>query len=267
VPPLEAWEKVLISDAEFLTSVHGQQGCITCHGGTGGTADKAVAHEGVVSEPDSAATCGTCHGEIVTADAGSLHSNLAGYTTALAARGSGETMPALDEMMGNHCENCHTSCGQCHVSRPTSTGGGLSAGHEFKKVPPMNQTCTGCHGSRIENEYKGKNEGIKADLHWNPGSMPCFTCHTQDQMHGLVDGGETRYAGAANPACTDCHDVAEGGDVALHTARHLEAMSCQVCHSTTYKSCYSCHVEQVDGQAIFKIEPSVMGQPIRNEAQ
>ncbi len=23
----------------------------------------------------------------------------------------------------------------------------------------MNLTCTGCHGSRIENEYKGKNEG------------------------------------------------------------------------------------------------------------
>ena len=127
--------------------------------------------------PDSVEKCAACHTETVAADENSLHSNLAGYMTVLAARSTPDKMPQLEEMMANHCDNCHTSCGQCHVSRPANAGGGLSAGHEFKQVPPMNLTCTGCHGSRIENEYKGKNEGVKADVHWIKGGMPCFDCH------------------------------------------------------------------------------------------
>jgi thiosulfate/3-mercaptopyruvate sulfurtransferase len=170
-------------------------------------------------------------------------------------------MPQLEEMMANHCDKCHTSCGQCHVSIPTNLGGGLLAGHEFKKVPPMNLTCTGCHGSRINDEYKGKNEGVKADTHWIKGGMPCFDCHTADEMHGVLGEAEHRYDGPPTPSCqdADCHpDVGSGDGVPNHTAFHFEAMSCQVCHSTTYKNCYSCHVAQEEGVAYFKIEPSVM---------
>jgi hypothetical protein len=164
-------------------------------------------------------------------------------------------------MMGNHCTTCHTSCGQCHVSRPTNLGGGLSAGHEFKQIPPMNLTCTGCHGSRIENEYKGKNEGVKADVHWVKAGLPCFACHSSDEMHGKLGEVESRYAGSPTPSCqeADCHPtVAPGDGIAYHTEGHFESVSCQVCHSTTYKNCYSCHVAQEDGVPFFKIEPSVM---------
>ncbi len=152
--------------------------CITCHGGVSG-AKGMEAHEGVVREPDSVAKCAACHSEMVLADQSSLHTNLTGYLTVLTARSAPDKMPQLEEMMGNHCTTCHTSCGQCHVSRPTNLGGGLSAGHEFKQIPPMNLTCTGCHGSRIENEYKGKNEGVRADVHWIKGGMPCSDCHTK----------------------------------------------------------------------------------------
>ena len=261
MPPLEAWEKVYISDETFLDSIHGLQGCITCHGGVSG-AQGMEAHEGVIVEPDSVKACGPCHTDIVTADQNSLHSNLAGYLAVLTARSSEDKMPQIEEMMGNHCTTCHTSCGQCHVSRPTNLGGGLSAGHEFKQIPPMNLTCTGCHGSRIENEYKGKNEGVKADTHWIKAGMPCFDCHTSDEMHGELGEAEHRYDGPPTPGCQDegCHDaVAPGDEIAYHTEFHFEAMSCQVCHSTTYKSCYSCHVAQQDGVPFYQIEPSVMG--------
>ncbi len=261
MPPLEAWEKAFVSDDTFVTTIHGTMGCITCHGGVSG-ARGMEAHDGVVREPDSVATCAACHTEIVEADEQSLHSNLTGYVTALAARSSPERIPQLEEMMQNHCENCHTSCGQCHVSRPTSAGGGLSAGHEFKRIPPMNLTCTGCHGSQIENEYKGKNERVRADVHWIRGGLPCFDCHTSDDMHGVQDEAENRYDGPPTPSCQDegCHDrVGPGDGIAYHTAFHFEAVSCQVCHSTTYKNCYGCHVAQKDGIPYFQIEPSVMG--------
>ena len=241
--------------------MHGRYGCITCHGGTGGSDDKETAHEGIVREPDSEEACGDCHSDQVATDGQSLHTNLNGYTTALAARSEPGLMEQIDTMRENHCDSCHTTCGQCHVSRPTNLGGGLVAGHTFKEVPPMNLTCTGCHGSRIENEYKGKNEGIKADVHWVKGGMPCFTCHTADEMHGAMGEFDHRYDGPPTPGCqdTDCHpDVAPGDGIQQHTEGHFEDMSCQVCHSAAYKQCYGCHVAQEDGVPFYQIEPSVM---------
>jgi len=258
---LEAWEKVLLNEQSFFETLHGRYGCITCHGGTGDVEDKEAAHKGIVREPASAEACGDCHADQVATDQQSLHSNLKGYWNVIATRSEPDNMAQLEVMMENHCEECHTTCGQCHVSRPTNLGGGLVAGHTFKKIPPMNLTCTGCHGSRIENEYKGKNEGVKADVHWIKGGMPCFTCHSADEMHGALGEFEHRYDGPPTPGCQDpsCHPEVTADDaVQQHSAKHLEELSCQVCHSTTYKNCYSCHVAQEDGVAYYRTEPSEM---------
>ncbi|MFC2046496.1 hypothetical protein ACFLTC_03130 [Chloroflexota bacterium] len=258
---MEAWQKVYLGQESFFETIHGRYGCITCHGGTGGANDVETAHEGLIREPTSAEACGDCHADQIAADPYSLHSNLEGYTAVLAARGAPETMAQLEEMRGNHCDNCHTTCGQCHVSRPTNLGGGLVDGHVFKEIPPMNLTCTGCHGSRIENEYKGKNDGVKADVHWIKGGMPCFTCHSAGELHGAMGPFDHRYDGPPTPGCrdSDCHPAAAPGDgIAQHTESHFEALSCQGCHSTTYKNCYSCHVGMEDGTAYFKTEPSEM---------
>jgi thiosulfate/3-mercaptopyruvate sulfurtransferase len=258
---LEAWEKVVLNEASFFETVHGRYGCITCHGGVAASEGKEAAHEGLVRDPASAEVCGDCHPDQVAAEADSLHYNLDGYSAVLAARSTPDKATQLEVMRDNHCDTCHTTCGQCHVSRPTNLGGGLVEGHLFKGLPPMNLTCTGCHGSRIENEYKGKNEGIKADVHWIQGGMPCFDCHTADEMHGAQGESASRYDGPPTPSCqdADCHpSVAPGDGIQQHTELHFEAMSCQVCHSTTYKNCYSCHVGLEDGTAYFKTEPSEM---------
>jgi hypothetical protein len=265
LPPVEAWEKVFINQETFFASVHGRYGCITCHGGVGGTDDKEAAHENVVRDPPSAEACGNCHPDQVATDPQSLHTNLAGYTTVLSARSAPEKMTQLEVMMGNHCTTCHASCGQCHVSRPTNLGGGLVAGHQFRRIPPMNLTCTGCHGSRIDDEYKGKNEGVRADVHWIKGGMPCFTCHTADEMHGALGEFNHRYDGGPTPSCSEtglgveCHaDMALAPEIEQHDETHLAALSCQACHSTTYKQCYGCHVGLQDGVAYYKSEPSQM---------
>ena len=258
---MEAWQKVFLNEASFFETVHGRYGCITCHGGADAIDDKEAAHEGLVREPVSAEACGDCHVDQVITDANSLHSNLTGYTTVLAARSAPEKMAQLGVMMENHCDKCHTTCGQCHVSRPTNLGGGLVAGHEFKKIPPMNLTCTGCHGSRIENEYKGKNEGVKADVHWVKGGLPCFACHSADEMHGALGEFDHRYDGPPTPSCQEanCHPgVAAGDGIQQHSELHFEALSCQVCHSTTYKNCYSCHVALEDDTPYFRTDESQM---------
>lgn len=276
---MEAWKKVLIDGKEngFLADYHARFGCIACHGGVGGVTDMEAAHEGVVRSRPIKETCELCHLDISKAQSTNLHYNLAGYITLLRARGSEATMPQLMVAFENHCNSCHVPCGQCHVSRPASTGSGLLKEHNFQKTPPMNNTCTGCHGSRVNDEYKGKNKTadgkkVKADVHFNPGMMTCQNCHTGESMHGMTGVYNHRYDGPQEPACTQpgCHEEVKPGDgIAQHTGYHLSNLSCQVCHAVQYKHCYNCHVQKSDdGVPYFQIEPSVIAFKIgRNPIQ
>ena len=134
MPPLEAWEKVMVTDnaltdltgtGDFFT-VHAKLSCVDCHGGSN-VDDFESAHEGVMRDPSEGAdsSCADCHFEHAQVQSESLHYTLAGYNTVLEARWDPTKTDVIDEMMENHCDSCHTSCGQCHVSQPTSVGGGL----------------------------------------------------------------------------------------------------------------------------------------------
>lgn len=269
MPPVEAWQKVFVDATKFVESdPHAKvANCIQCHGGQGDTEDMAAAHTGVITDPTSTQEqaekiCGACHSDIVKAQLTSLHFDSHGYDTIIGARlgDAPESHAAWEEARVNHCSSCHTTCGQCHVSQPTSVGGGLISGHQFKSVQAFTRTCTGCHGSRINAEYTGQNEGVPADVHWTKGGMACFKCHTGDALHGVTGEKAERYDGAPMPACLDCHpDSAPGkSEIAQHNV-HGEKLACQVCHSVDNKNCYSCHVQKnEEDKPFFKIEPSVM---------
>lgn len=267
MPPLEAWKKVFVEES-FLTSHHARFGCIACHGGTDGTDDMEVAHDDLVPDPHptNSETCQLCHADLSEAHVDSLHWDLEGNKTVLAARSSGENWDQLMEGYELHCTECHASCGQCHISRPAANDAGLLDGHIPSEQPPMNNTCTGCHGSRVNDEYKGRNdreEGGRypADVHYNPGGFSCFACHDGEELHGTEGDYNHRYDGPANPSCTQegCHTVSADDDIRLHDETHLARLSCQACHSVAYKNCYSCHVQETeDGRPFYKVEPSQM---------
>lgn len=260
MPPLEAWEKVLIDPEALAADPHGEIPCTECHGGTN-VGNMNEAHDGLVADPSEGAgsICGTCHEDIQVAHENSLHATLAGYDTALYSRSIPEDHPILEEMEANHCNSCHASCGQCHVSQPTSVGGGLLEGHTFVEQPPMTRTCTGCHGSRIKDEYTGRNEGFQADVHFRQGRMNCVNCHDGDEMHGEGIESDHRYDGERIPQCETCHAAEVTSESNLHHTIHNDMVSCQVCHSVSYKNCSSCHVQQNEnGVAFYTIDPSWM---------
>jgi len=269
---VEAWQKVFVDVKKYIEDdPHAKVAtCIQCHGGVGETDDMAAAHEGVVTDPTSTKErttqiCGTCHAAITTAQVSSLHFDSHGYDTIMGQRLNPAMTDAWEEAKANHCSTCHTTCGQCHVNQPTSVGGGLISGHQFKSVQAFTRTCTGCHGSRINNEYTGRNEGVPADVHWTKAGMACFKCHTGDSLHGMDTNGAPdekieRYDGEPEPACLDCHpDAAAGkGEIMQHNL-HGDKLACQVCHSVENKSCYGCHVQTNDaGTPFYKIEPAEM---------
>ena len=263
--PLEPWEKVLVS-AEYAETVHGEIACMECHGGVD-TADKDEAHTALVARPsdDGASACAECHDDQVALAATSLHVTQAGYWTVLEARGADQAHPEMQEMFGNHCSSCHTTCGDCHVSQPASVGGGLLDGHMFTDNPPMTRTCTACHGSRVGNEYLGRNEGFLADLHFRQERMTCIDCHTGDELHGGQINEETgepaghRYETADDARCETCHiTYATSQDDVRQHKLHDTTVSCQVCHSVSYINCNSCHVQvsETSGNPYFEVEDS-----------
>jgi thiosulfate/3-mercaptopyruvate sulfurtransferase len=279
---LEPWEKVLVSAADFPATVHGAVACVDCHGGTLSD-DKEAAHTGLVGDPsaDPQQGCGQCHPDVAAVTPGSLHSTQQGYWTVINARagevdsesGLAQDHPAYQQMFNNHCARCHTTCGDCHVSQPDSVGGGLLSGHVFERTPPMTRTCTACHGSRVGNEYLGKNEGYPGDVHFREGRMNCADCHTSHELHGqtgdcaachpageaaaALPPPEHRYDGVQFPRCETCHAaVTAGQDGIEQHAVHGGDLSCQVCHAITYTSCDGCHVAISDksGRPYFETE-------------
>ena len=236
-------------------SVPGESGCVACH-----------------DEPEFALnSCNSCHATEVAATTNSLHSNLWGEIAAIKAR-CGCTYEGSDWQDGfqGKCAGCHTTCGQCHISRPNSVGGGFPiitlkpGSHRFRGTPDMNEQCTACHGSRVGTDYKGELEGNERDVHYTRG-YKCEFCHKKDEIHG--DGQYTgdhynhRYEVATMPRCERCHGNLEANayhDMHVNpgSGRNLQ---CQVCHSQPYKNCTNCH-NLAPGAKVdkFEIDPSVV---------
>lgn len=282
---MEPYQKVFIDADRYaeVDANHADIGCVTCHGGqepvvaaSGSRADlwlaMAAAHEftveynaaggvryekpavkGVVRDPSAAAEANCngsgCHAPIVELNATSLHTQLWGEKHKVALRagyGSWEECPQLlkDGFQGE-CANCHTTCGQCHVSRPNSVHGGFLDSHRFQRLPDQQNNCTACHGSRVGNDFTGAHEGNEPDIH-NELGFDCFFCH-RENLHG--DGRTdytSRYQVEGQPRCTDCHRLEAGQN--LYHQYHWpaggaleEGLACTVCHSQPYTNCLNCH--------------------------
>lgn len=268
--PMEPWQRVWIDANTFTTDIHSLINCTDCHQGQS-VEDMDMAHTDMVVSPTEQAdvTCAKCHPAITAAAANSLHNTLAGYDTVLHERSIPENHLVLEEMESYHCDSCHASCGDCHVSQPTSVGGGFLQGHTFLEEPTMSRNCTACHGSRVKDEYYGAHEEIPSDVHFR-GRMACNDCHTGQEMHGITTADAThRYDGAQGPSCESCHqaELGAGSGILQHEIHGTESIACQVCHSVSYTNCSNCHVERnEENTPFFSVEENWLGFYIaRNE--
>ena len=289
-----------------MTSVHGPDydgnaiehalTCQMCHNGPADNtfADMDEAHTGIVRDPSTggdvgcyqchdqdfgATACDNCHESIAASTANSLHTNLWGEKAAIELRGQCTFEGSgYEDMFTNKCGGCHTTCGQCHVSRPTSVGGGfpkfggvIYSAHGFNRTPDQTENCTACHGSRIGTDFNGDLEGNERDAHRNVG-MKCEACHTAEEIHGdgqyAGDHYNHRYEVATMPRCEGCHEDLSSNP--FHNA-HVDGfvgnanLQCQVCHSQPYKNCTNCHNLVADkGADKFDINPSVVQFKIAN---
>jgi thiosulfate/3-mercaptopyruvate sulfurtransferase len=251
-------ERVLVSP-EFFKTEHAGKQCEECHGGNPLATVRAEAHKGVVKDPTEAPPFGTaekpvcieCHEEQVKTAQTSLHATLSSFTGVLKARSGTDQAhwdSVVDQGRKNHCTPCHSSCGQCHVSRPKFAKSGLINGHVFLKKPDMVNQCMACHGSRVGDEYTG-DRGL-GDAHLSKKGMDCVACHSGAEMHASGTGLTSRYLVPQMPKCAGCHAAEQLGKVAQHKD-HAGKVQCQVCHSQDYVNCYSCHTAKDDNKVAY----------------
>lgn len=238
---------------DFLKSLHGSRPCTDCHGGNPQATEVETAHQNMKKALE---TCTTCHRQTVERQKTSIHMTLAGQDVWLKRRAGQENFDKLLVMRQNDCNKCHAGCADCHITIPQAVGGGLINGHRFFKRPPMEETCTVCHGTRAGAEYLGtvKEEEIPADVHFQKG-MHCVDCH-KEPMHGDGKHYESRWEVAGLPKCTDCHQALPNTSTPAHTIPKHQQVSCQVCHAATlfvrdqagrvthaqsYNNCFNCH--------------------------
>jgi len=269
-------DKVLVLPG-FLETTHGMLGCTGCHGGDGTANDRALAHEGMNAKPSAGtdSICQRCHAAEVAAFPRALHVNLRGIidlqASEIALRANPTQLAALEEGLKNHCSACHTpTCGECHVSRPETAGGGFVRGHQFLGTPNTVLNCTACHGSRVEREFMGKTpeefgERLQPDVHWIQGQLQCVDCHTYNWFHRPEKPYRHRYDDLGTPRCEDCHrpDQEEFQRNEFHRVHastdeaETTLLACQVCHSQPYNNCWSCHVaKDAQGLPYFRTEAS-----------
>jgi thiosulfate/3-mercaptopyruvate sulfurtransferase len=264
VEPLAPHEKIFVDTDILEDENHGDIACDDCHGGDPEDPDWKTAHDDVVKDPtypDATEVCGDCHDEINENYTKSLHVSLKPFTLIIDKRASRDkTVHSKIELAKKEqCFYCHSSCGQCHISRPDSVEGGFLDGHLYLKKPPMEEVCTACHGSRIKGEYFGENKGVLPDVH-RERHMKCEKCHTGQEMHGDGKDYASRYAVENRPGCIDdCHKgiyTREAKNVITHRI-HKDKASCYVCHAQPYKNCSSCHVgKDKDGLTFYKTKAS-----------
>ncbi len=251
-PQYEPFDRVFMGGEGFdayKKSGHYAVGCTSCHNGNGNTGEKDLAHSGdFIRHPSMfyEDKCGACHEEIAQNFTTSIHQGT-GQKRKVAMRSglSGpeefDLLPAHQiEGYNNNCSHCHGTCGNCHVVRPASGGGGLSAGHNFIKTPDMLNVCVTCHVSRGGHAFLGVAPGTKPDTHLKEMGFDCLSCHDGHELHGNGEMVEQRYAYSELPGCDDCHTGIEGSN--KYHSEHFEDFNCQVCHSQDYNNCGSCHV-------------------------
>jgi hypothetical protein len=248
-PHFEPYDRVYMGGedyAEFASSTHGKLSCTACHNGVDDTEDKNEAHSAdFIKHPsDEPDTYCRCHGEEVDRAHNSLHQQGWGQKKRVALRFGVESYDMIPEDAKHgyekNCAQCHAGCGDCHVNRPQSGGGGLYKNHKFNRTPNMRDNCVACHVSRGGHAFFGVAIGTQADVHLTKENFDCMSCHSANEIHGDGNIYEQRYTMALLPKCYDCHPSVDVSN-AYHR-QHSTDLNCNTCHSQAYNNCGSCHV-------------------------
>lgn len=229
---------------------HQNLACTDCHKGNNDSADKQLAHNGLLPYPASPSNmgriCGKCHTEQLQRCTNSLHftvKNAVNLTrkhfgakdelndlTQIPTNEETTTEALVDDMLRRRCLRCHVyssgdtypyifhgqGCAACHLHFYN----GKLQNHTFLKVPGDWQ-CMSCHyGNHVGADYYGQYEH---DYNWEYRT-PYATTEPYLRPYGVeVHDLAADIHQQKGLACLDCHKQMDS----LKTANKL---TCRTCH-------------------------------------
>ncbi|MBI2376562.1 MAG: hypothetical protein HYV07_21380 [Deltaproteobacteria bacterium] len=175
----------------FHASVHGQEGCLGCHGDV---MNESLRHE-EEDEDLAPVRCGLCHEATAKKYESSIHGKVPADSKrqqATCARCHGDhdiTLPK-DPKARVHPINQRVTCGVCHGEDRIVAGHKLEMGREFRAV------LRGADSQKVESLM---------DRHALV-SAGCADCHSSHSVVGKADPSSEIYPGTVVETCGRCHE-------------------------------------------------------------
>jgi cytochrome b subunit of formate dehydrogenase len=247
-----------VDKAKFEASIHGGNGCTSCH------ADVDLAsHPGTKAAP---VVCSTCHEkpaktyEVSTHGRARKAGNL-GAAGCAECHGTHEIVKASSPTSPVRRENLHTTCGQCHpdvVADLDASVHGQATAAGVTQAP----VCTDCHSDHAI-------EGLKSASPMKVSQQVCSRCHGSARMNAKFDLPDNRVTtffdsyhgmaakmGSPNAAnCASCHGyhlVLPASDQRSSVNKANLVKTCQKCHPNANEkfSFGTVHVDKKDVSGI-----------------
>jgi hypothetical protein len=230
---------LFVPEKAFSGSVHGAQGCTSCHADLAG---KDLPHDVPLQPVD----CGSCHSDEQQKHARSLHGKAIARGDPLAPRckdchGNHDIVPVKDPLSAVAPLKVPFVCGRCHregtkvqLNRPIHQDNILENYSEsihgeglLKKGLVVAPNCATCHTAHLILPHTDPDSSIaRGNI-----AKTCTRCHAQiEAVHRKVIRGELwEKEKSVLPACVDCHQPHKIRKV-FYTQGMADA-DCLRCHS------------------------------------
>lgn len=252
--PMERKESCLACHAEMsgFSSAHDPQaiGCFSCHLGRPFSADKDIAHKGMIRVPGNLETamlsCGgpSCHPDIVSRVDRSIMTTLSGMIQVNRfVFGETDTLDGLPHVMdlGQSAADNHFRdlCASCHLGNPktetgpadlTMKGGGCNACHLDYHWSASREHRQWLASGRGEEDFPGSHPRLSIDI----PDQRCFSCHSRSgRISTNYEGWHETLLQAHEVAGVDSLRVLQDMRVFRYVqedVHHAAGMRCTDCH-------------------------------------
>ncbi len=231
--------QLYLKEKDYQKSVHGENGCISCHDDVD---PENLPHAALLKKVE----CQNCHAEEFAFYSKSLHGQALARKdpyapTCASCHGSHYILPATTPKSNSYVMNIPVMCGRCHkegtemvkvhdipekdiIQNYTESihGEGL-----LKRGLTVTAVCTSCHTAHNVLPHTDPESSINR----NNIAKTCMQCHTLiEQVHLKVIRGELwEKKPALIPACIDCHSPHK-----IRRVFYTDTMDdkfCMTCHS------------------------------------